>query len=168
MYCPGRSMSHWGFVTVVDSHNITLLFPKPSSRLRPVNPALQESTSPVNPEHPSPELSSYRAATTTHAYFTATHDTPVTTSLFYTSRPRFSPAPTLLIFFSCTCSSRAQDPPLLSNSSTFCTSSVEPTARGGSSTGPSLGHYVVRVLSFSLFFTPCSLAIPRAPPRCLR
>ncbi|KAJ7196421.1 hypothetical protein GGX14DRAFT_574991 [Mycena pura] len=136
-------MSNWGFVTHVDSYNITLLFPKPSSRLRPVNPALQESTSPVNPKYPSPELSSYRAATTTHAYFTATRDTPLTTSLFYSSCPPFSPAPTLLICFSCTHSSRTQDPPFLSNSALLQVtlhhdSALDPTAPIASLAVPAL------------------------------
>ncbi|KAJ7195699.1 hypothetical protein GGX14DRAFT_575488 [Mycena pura] len=140
MYSPGRSTSHWGFVTIVDSHNITLLSPNHHRVCDQCPERSTVSTSPVNCFLPSPELLSYRAATTTHAYFTATRDTPLTTSIFYTSRPQFSLAPTLLICFSCTRSSRTQDPPFLLNSGTPRTSSVEPTAREGSSIGPSLGR----------------------------
>ncbi|KAJ7192099.1 hypothetical protein GGX14DRAFT_578407 [Mycena pura] len=57
------------------------------------------STSPVNSFLPSPEFSSYRALTTTHVYFTATRDTPLTTSIFYSSRSRLSPALTLVFLF---------------------------------------------------------------------
>ncbi|KAJ7195044.1 hypothetical protein GGX14DRAFT_575814 [Mycena pura] len=57
------------------------------------------STSPVNIFLPSPEFSSYRALTTTHVYFTATRDTPLTTSIFYSSRSRLSLALTLVFLF---------------------------------------------------------------------
>src|ERR1700761_7448684 len=49
MYCPGRSTSHWGFVTSVDSHKYYAPLPKPPSRLRPVSRALHR-------EHVASEL----------------------------------------------------------------------------------------------------------------
>ena len=117
-------MSHWGFVTIVDSHNITLLFPKPPSRLRPVSRALHREHVASEQLPPEPRVfelpSPHDHARVLHGYARhAPHDLDfllLTFTAFPGAHSRFFCSSRIRI-------SRTQDPPFLSNSGTLCTSS---------------------------------------------
>jgi hypothetical protein len=118
------------------------------------------STPPVNTIHPSPRLSPQTNPIEPVPYSDPTrHFLHFTLIFHFTCLRHFGTyLPTLC--FTRTPDIRTTDPSLLFTSRELCSSSVEPTAREGSSTGPFLGHLCRPCVIHLIYFNPTSSLFP--------